>query len=421
MNESLYLRSSLNSQRIRWWVVLVLLCAPFRVHELLAIHTASVPPQAQLFGLSQAQLSLLDAALFFALLPVVLSRINSYLPVIAYSALWLLLSVGLSSTSTDSFHVDLRGDAMPEGVRLLLYSLGWLYLLIESRGVDGEGLVNAGAVLTVVSVCLSPFFLVGSELGRSPLLGFEVTSSGFVAGAVVLATLSVPAIPLQTRVISSVAAVLALGLSGSRAALLVTGACAVFAAARNKNVLRVDWRFWALFVAAAGAALLLSPAGERLSAGADIEKPEYQALAETAVPGSLSLAVDVSSGRVAAWVAAGILIVEHFPYGLGTDWRAQEHLQSVGYPSHSHSAIAQLLLRFGILAIVPWAVWLRGLVRARARASWSMYPMLVLVLGCVADYWLFVPKAHGLLLALSVFAPAIGSVGAVSEPTNAYE
>lgn len=398
MSETVYVR-------IGRFVVGALLLAPFRLHEMLALVKVSAPVQAQLFGLTQPIISWLDVTLII-ILPLALlgqpkKEINRAL---VYTLTWWALSHAFANTS-DTAGYD--GDTTIESFRLTVYTLAFLSL--RSRDKPIRTLQIFGIYLTFASVCLAPFGGIEVE-GRSPLMGFEVTSSGYIAGSFIALILFDDSLSAKTKYAGLIFPMLGLGMSGSRFGALATATVVLWGATKltmqDGKAKRISRGLvYLATIIIMMMAVLASPLGKRIVRGDEQTVDEISTSMRQVAPGLTETFDRYSSfiGRAAASLSAVELIRHRFPSGYGGDWNVQDALVDVGYPSHSHSTVLQLILRFGIFGFIFLGFYVRTIVKKQSSENMAVrFSLVVLSIGLLVDYWLFVVKAHALLLALAL-------------------
>jgi hypothetical protein len=385
---------------------------PFRLLEYAPFIVIQPPDQAQLFGTVFPVFSVVEALAFVTLLVVFVSRTDD----IKVNGPWAAFAL---VTVASAAWIEVSGPSSTHGTyadALMLFAQATVYYglwIATPERLRIKALAIALSIAALVALC---WFLLGAgaDAARLNAPGFEITSTGYLGGIVVL--LGLRAFRRVPRALLVVIGLLTLLLAASRLAMIFTTIVAAEYLSRGMRARRLASYGLVGGIGALLVMIVLPNFYEQsiLWKGSAAEQFDaIRAMQDVFVEGRIDQTLIAEStllGRLGAWFSCGSLLSDTFPYPIGSDWALQELLNQRGYPSHCHSTILQLSVKFGVTAIIFFAAVYRSFLRLRATDDAFWPPLLLLMLGAIFDYFLFVPKLLGLVF---IFAASDRTCSAV--------
>lgn len=360
---------------------------PFNLMKRMYIFALLPPPYAIDFGTVFPYLTIVEVMIALSLvITVCLKRLRVPYPGI----IWILYAtLNLLSLFAASLIGDfIYFDGILEFVRLSV--VFWLYLFAVNEKRNPEALLYYSLLLLILVYVVIYFSgkVNYSEAGRLNAPGFEITSTGYVSGCLLVMSIIGWKRSPWIRIAGITLGFLGLLLAGSLWASICTGIIIIYL------IFKAPWGMRFVYL---GIVILLLFRGFMVT----YKGEKLPLIARISLMGDIRQAPSLTA-RIEA-MKAGINVLKKHPWGfLNSDWYIQENLVAVGYPSHTHNTFIQIYLKYGPLAIIFFIVLIWQTITGLKRGSPYSYILFLLLLGWTLDYALFVTK-----YALVVFVIAV--------------
>lgn len=402
------LRSSSWASSIGAFLLFLWILMPFRIQEYLSVFHVNPEGAANDWGTVFPHIGLLEiAALGYVAFKFMAGQFrlrdagkgfNIFLAISGFCILWMWIPYFWGYSS------EFYWDGLVELVRLS--AVFWLFVCMAPTWAKRQAFVltslaaTYGAVLVMYLIGFQNDKMEGGSLGRLNAPGLEVTSAGHFAAVLLLC--GILFVRGWKRWLCCILGTSGLLIAGGRAPLLFL---LLFVPWMIIRYWRSAWGKWQhVTLAAVGLTIILCLALAGAGSGlpivgrlTEILNGQGQEVQQTVSAQFGAIAdSDVASrlgGRMDAWGAAISALEANTGLPLGSDWRVQAELNVFGYPSHCHNTFLQLLLKFGVFALPLFVMLVISIWRGFRRRSPYAIILLFLLVGWLADYWLFVTKA----------------------------
>lgn len=379
-------------------LAIIITIFPFYLSEKISVGKINHPVYSEEFGTVFPFISFLSiiSIVIFFLKILQGGCINIKLSYIIIYVLINIFSITLASYTVPNLYLD--------SVVLLInsISIALIWSLIDKNNR------YIGLILSIFLSCTVAIFiqLVGlSEKDRLSIPGFEITSSGYAAGLMILLALEYMRTP--QRILIIITGLYVIILTGSRFPLLLL----IFVMALrfiSKNL-----KFKKIYYLPGVFIIIYVTINALLNVRDDLSNYSISLLIQDFID-----AVDIYNpnmpiqndqisrintifGRVVGLLSGIDLIKINFPSPLASDWAIQDNLIDRGFPSHTHSTLVQYILKYGLFSIPIFLIAIRNYIRQIKTADSRRWAYLYLLLSTLVDYIFFIPSIVAFFLLLA--------------------
>lgn len=284
-------------------------------------------------------------------------------------------------------------------IKTMIVYLLWMQLKESHRG---KWIIFSIFISSVFGLFYFHHGLLGTD--RLNISGFEITSSAYIISAIIL--LAFQYLKLPQRILIFLVTFYTLFLTGSRLPFIFLLLVLGFASLNNKRIHNIILIPVVILMIVLSSFIVIHSRGDfnNVSLSLIIEKlfDTFKLFENSSPEQRIFFATqDVIAGRGTALISGIYLIKDNFPYPLASDWMIQQELLQIGFPSHTHSAFIQFILKYGILAIAFFVVLINAIVYQFKNNLKTRWAFLFLLFSFLFDYIFYVPSALALLLVLS--------------------
>ncbi|OWS70687.1 O-antigen ligase family protein [Polynucleobacter campilacus] len=379
-----------------------LLVFPARILGEISLLTLKVPDFVGEFGTVYPIYSLIDLlASIYLVIVLILLNIEKNINRKLYTKFVLLsfISIIFITSKFLIINSNLYLDGLIFLIRTVIIYNVWILLPNNYRYLGILFSILIGGLVALVAVGTSTF-----QNERINIPGFEITSSSYALGVMILLATSYLKGPLRGVVI--VLGILMMIVTASRIALLLLMGILIIQyinSIKGYKKILVMLIALSLFFGAIEIIFLMRADDnnysflniyESLSQILDSYSPY-----EKEINQQFSY-VSALNGRLIAILSGIDLVQVNFPWPLGSDWAVQEGLQQRGFPSHTHSGFLQLLLKNGVLALPIFLAIIQTIRTQFQCKNICRWATLYISISLFFDYIFFVPSIMAIFLLL---------------------